>query len=245
VPKLFQSVVFVVLLLMWWLAINWVYQVARKPAELFFPVSGRFAKNPRQTWRAYQSSFHDHSTAIMTPAFLAALSQVEAAGDPVASSYWRWRLSWNPLDVYAPASSAVGMYQTTNGAFAGMKRYCIHRHVVVEDGAWYDPRSCWFNGLYTRVYPSHAIEMTSAYLDRAVTGVLARSARSAGPKQQRDLAGLIHLCGIATGGDYAARGFSLRADQRCGTHPVSAYLARLNAMNDRFAQIEREQANSR
>src|SRR6267142_211412 len=47
---------------------------------------------------------------------LAALAQVESAGNPVARTYWRWRLSWNPLAIYQPASSAVGTYQMTDAA---------------------------------------------------------------------------------------------------------------------------------
>ena len=48
------------------------------------------------------------------------------------------------------------MFQITDGTFAEARRYCIHDHVVVEDGPWHDARSCWFNGLYTRVVPGHA-----------------------------------------------------------------------------------------
>jgi hypothetical protein len=36
-----------------WLAANWGYQVIRKPAELFFPVSGALSKTPAETWRQY------------------------------------------------------------------------------------------------------------------------------------------------------------------------------------------------
>ena len=43
---------------------------------------------------------------------------MESSGDPVALTYWRWRLSWNPFEVYRPASSAVGMFQLTDGTFA-------------------------------------------------------------------------------------------------------------------------------
>ncbi len=53
-------------------------------------------------------------------------------------------------------------------------RYCIHDHVVVEEGPWLDPSSCWFNILYSRVVPSHAIEMTSALLDRRVASAVER-----------------------------------------------------------------------
>src|SRR5579863_2667629 len=54
------------------LSINWVYQVARKPSELFFPVSGTLYKTPAETWRAYQPAFEKYSTSIMTPQLLAA-----------------------------------------------------------------------------------------------------------------------------------------------------------------------------
>ena len=46
------------------------------------------------------------------------IAQVEGAGNPVARTYWRWRLTWNPFAIYQPASSAVGMYQMTDAAFA-------------------------------------------------------------------------------------------------------------------------------
>src|SRR5439155_8107829 len=51
-------------------------------AELFFPVSGALSKTPPETWRQYEPIFRGHSTAVMTPAFLAALAQVEGAGNP-------------------------------------------------------------------------------------------------------------------------------------------------------------------
>ena len=37
-------------------------------------------------------------------ALLAALAQAEGAGNPVASTYWRWRLTRNPFASYQPAS---------------------------------------------------------------------------------------------------------------------------------------------
>jgi hypothetical protein len=46
---------------------------------------------------------------VVTPELLAALAQVESAGNPVAQPHWRLRLSWNPLALYQPASSGVGM----------------------------------------------------------------------------------------------------------------------------------------
>src|SRR6185295_19000117 len=118
-------------------AVNWVVQVARKPRELFFPVSGVLNKTPAETWREYGPAFREHSTAIMTPELLAALAQVEGAGNPVAQTYWRWRLTHQPFEVYRPASSAVGMYQITDARFAEARRLCVHRHVATDDCCLY------------------------------------------------------------------------------------------------------------
>ena len=193
---------------------------------------------PAQTWQQYGPLFDEHSTAVITPELLAALAQVESSGNPVARTYWRWRFSWNPFELYRPASSAVGMFQITDGTFAEARRYCIQDHVVVEDGPWNDPRSCWFNALYTRVVPAHAVEMTAALLDRTVARILARNRITTASLQQRqNLAAIIHLCGEGAGDGYARRGFRFRAGQRCGDHDPRRYLAQVNALKRQFARL--------
>jgi hypothetical protein len=220
-----------------WSALNWAYQVIRKPTELFFPVSGALAKTPAQTWRQYAPLFREHATADIAPELLAALAQVEAAGNPVARTYWRWRLTWNPFELYQPASSAVGMFQITDATFQEARRYCVHDHVVVEAGRWNDPRACWFNALYTRILPSHAVEMTAALLDRQVARTLERRRLAATPRQRHDLAAVIHLCGAGAGDAYARRGFRLTPGQRCGDHDVGRYLAQVNALKREFVRL--------
>ena len=240
-PHAIQAGIAVVALVILSFAINWVYQVVRKPAELFFPVSGALSKTPSETWRSYAAIFREHATAVTTPEFLAALAQIEGAGNPVAQTYWRWRLTAKPFDVYRPASSAVGMYQITDGTFRQAKRYCIHDHAVVEVGAWHDLASCWFNSLYFRVVPSNAVEMTSALLDRQVSRVLARqSIAGATLQQKQDLAAVIHLCGAATGAAYARRKFRVSAGQRCGDHDVARYLVRVDAMKRVFFRLAKD-----
>jgi hypothetical protein len=235
-PLVLRILLGAMLLLAIWVAVNWVYQVIRKPSELFFPVDRVLAKAPSETWRQYGSLFREHSTSVITPELLGALAQVESAGDPVARTYWRWQLSWNPLALYQPASSAVGMFQITDATFDEARRFCIHGHVVVEDGPWHDLRSCWFNGLYTRVVPSHAVELTAALLDRQVARTLARHRLTAATlKQKQDLAALIHLCGAGAGDAYARRGLRLTLGQRCGDHDVRRYLGQINALKRQFA----------
>jgi hypothetical protein len=237
-PLAIRIVIGMVVLVSVWASLNWMVQVARKPSEVFFPVSGSLFKAPIQTWREYGPLFATHSTTVITPDLLASLAQMEASGNPVARTYWRWRLSWNPFELYRPASSAVGMFQITDSTFSEARRYCIHDHVVVEDGPWHDPRSCWFNALYTRVLPGHAVEMTAALLDRAVARTLERTRiASASLRQRQDLAAVIHLCGSGAGNAYARRGFRLRRGQQCGDHDARRYLAEVNALKRQFAQL--------
>jgi len=117
---------------------NFVYHVVRKPTEMLFPVSGALNKVPAETWREYAPLFNEYSTANIAPELLAALAQVESAGNPVARTYWRWHLTWHLFEIYQPASSAVGMYPLTDAAFDDARHYCIRHHDVVEEGAWND-----------------------------------------------------------------------------------------------------------
>ena len=221
-----------------WAAVNWVVQAWRKPTEMLFPVGQALVKAPAETWREYGPLFRLHSTPVISPELLAALAQIEGAGNPVARPQWTWRWSRNPFEWYRPASSAVGMFQITDAAFRDAKRYCIHDHAVAEDGPWYDWSSCWFNGLYTRVLPSHAIEMTSALLHRSVVGTLARlKIRDATRLQGEELAAVIHLCGTARGQVFAARGFLPGAGERCGTQDLRSYLVQMNELKPRFAAL--------
>jgi len=237
-PATLQFAVLGAVLVVLWFGLNWIYQVVRKPSELFFPVSGVLYKMPEETWDTYESVFRKHSTSTISPAFLAALAQIEASGNPIARTYWRWSLTESPFDLYRPASSAVGMYQLTDGTFAEARHYCVHDHVVVEDGPWHDIHSCWFNGLYTRVIASHSVELTSAYLDVKVAQALANAGiKSATMRQKEDLAAMIHLCGAGAGDRYARRGLRLIAHQRCGDHDARAYLNRVQGMKTAFLRL--------
>ena len=221
-----------------WAAANWVVQTWRKPAGMLFPVGQALVRTPGETWREYGPLFRKHSTPVISPALLAALAQIEGAGNPAALPRWTWRWSRNPFEWYRPSSSAVGMFQMTDAAFRDAKRYCIHDHAVAKDGPWYDPGSCWFNGLYTRVVPSHAIEMTSALLHLSVTEVLARrGAPKATLVQKQDLAAVIHLCGLTRGEAFARRAFQPATGERCGGHELRAYLLQVDNLRTRFGAL--------
>jgi hypothetical protein len=233
-PRLLRVIILAAVLVAALAAANFVYQVARKPSEILFPVSGALNKAPAETWRQYAPLFREYATATITPELLAALAQAEGAGNPVARTYWRWQLTWHPFAIYKPASSAVGMYQMTDAAFDEARRYCIRRHAVAAEG-------CWLTGLHTRILPSHAIELTAIYLDRGVAAILAEYSGTARPQQRQDLAAVLHLCGAGPARAFARRGFHLPSGERCGDHAVAAYLAEVNALKVRFARLAREE----
>ena len=210
---------------------NLVYHVLRKPTELFVFVGHALDKEPPETWRSYGALFRTYATATITPELLAALAQVESSGDPVDRTYWRWQFSLNPLAIYQPASSAVGLYQMIDAAYAEAARFCIRDHAVVDT-------DCGLASLYVRVLPRHAIELASVYLDRNVGAVLARAGDvTPTPQQKQDLAAFIHLCGAGPATAFARRGFQMTAGERCGDHLVAAYVARVNAMKRIFLRL--------
>lgn len=224
-----------------WVSANWVYHVFHKPTELLFPVSRALAKTPTETWREYGEHFRRHATPVISPEFLAALAQIESAGNPLAQTYWKWDLTWHPLRLYRPASSAVGMYQITDGTFTQAEPACRGQNATGGGEPARGPGLCWFDSLYSRLLPSQAIELTAGLLDREVTAILRRRGIArATPQQKQNLAAVIHLCGAGAGEAYARRGFRLAGGQRCGDQEVGAYLARVNQMTRVFAGLAKD-----
>jgi hypothetical protein len=225
---------------------NFLYQVIRKPTELFFPVSGEFYKTPEESWRAYAHLFRRYATAHVSAELLAALAQVEASGNPLVRTYWRWSWPAAPFNFYHPASSAVGMFQMTDPTFEEARHWCIHDHQLTHEGPWNDWHSCWFNRLYVRVLPGDAIELTAADLELKVSDILAQlpHAAVARPDETGRLAAVVHLCGAGAGALYARRGFRFSAGQRCGDHDPRQYLERVAAFRGEFARLSAREAGA-
>jgi len=239
VPPVVLTAVLLVLLAGGVVAANFAHQVARKPTELLMPVSDALAKTPTGTWRHYGPLFTRYSTAIVGPELLAALAQTESQGNPAAHTYWRWSPEAADLfDVYRPASSSVGMYQMTDPAFADAQRYCIRHHAVVAAGSAADSDACGTDGLYSRIDPGRAIELTAVYLDHGVTRVLGRlGAKMATAQQKQDTAAVLHLCGAGPAKRFARQGFHLVPGQRCGDHDPADYLAQVTTLERTFRHL--------
>jgi hypothetical protein len=220
--------------------LNVVYQVARKPTELLGLVFAPAPLTLSETWARYGAQFRGHATDLVRAELLAALAHAESQGDPLARTAWRWRWTWNPFAFYAPASSAVGLYQITDAAFAEGRLLCVHDHRIARAGPWYDLHACWFPALYMRTVPSHAIEMTAARLHEHLVLALGPERTGRTPARSRErLAAVIHLCGPSRGADFVRRGFRVAAGERCGTHDLAAYLARVDRFTLSFERLAR------
>src|SRR6185436_2194380 len=101
------------LLLIGFFIVNFFVQIYRKPTEILRWAGLSRAKTTEQTWREYGDDFRRNGRGVITADFLAALSQLESSGDPLASPGWTFRWSTSPWRIYAPASSAVGLLQMT------------------------------------------------------------------------------------------------------------------------------------
>lgn len=215
------------------LATNWVYQVCRKPSELIGVLDDSFHKSPEETWTSYGDVFRKKSTSIMTPDLLAALAQMESNGNPIVRTYWKWRWTSDLGRVFAPASSAVGMFQITEGTFEEARRFCVRSGQAYRDSE--NGAACWGSFAYSRLIPSHAIEMTSARLDYYVHRTLAETGRrNASLREKQALAIVIHLCGAGRGERFARLRFNARRLGACGDHNPATYVSRVRRLQDRF-----------
>lgn len=238
VKKFFNLYIVIATVVLSIVSINFIFQIAKKPAELLSALSMHNKKSPESTWSNYNYYFNKHSTKEMTPSFLAALAQIESAGNPLATPEWKFKWTGNILNFFAPASSSVGLFQFTDGTFRKAKKYCIQENKVIKDGPWNNPNTCWFNSLYLRTSASDSIEMTSAYLTLSLKKILSKQQLSI-KRLVYKTAAIIHLCGIHRAKKYKKNGFKISQLNRCGTHSVFRYVKRVIRLEKRFSRLQK------
>lgn len=223
--------------------LNFVVQVVRKPTEIIGLLDQKFHKSIDETWNSYAGTFIEKSTPVMTPDLLAALAQAESNGNPIVRTYWKWRWTTDFDRLFAPASSAVGMFQITEGTFEEARKFCVREGRAYRDEGF--EGDCLGNELYSRLIPSHAIEMTSARLHYLTEKMVSESKRRARHQDKQNTAIVIHLCGAAKGRRFVREGFNPARLGRCGDHRVSQYIQRVRnlqaSFKRRLEQIEAAQ----
>jgi hypothetical protein len=208
--------------------LNFMVQLIKKPAELFGLFASGAYKTTAETWKDYGKYCEKHSTRIMTPEFLCAMAQVESGGNQFSTPRWRWRVTTDITQIYAPASSAVGLMQFTDDTFKEAKRFCIHDHKVVLQGNFFELDRCWLNFLNTRLSPSDSIEMTSARLHYYIEDILNDYGYSkTSLRNKQELGAVIHLCGVSKGKEFVRNHFRFDTISPCGSHNPAVYYGRI------------------
>lgn len=225
------------------LVINFVTQIVRKPTQALQFAGLNSKKSISETWRNYENSFYASATTVLTPDFLAAIAQAESAGDPIAQPPWVFRFNKNLWQFYSPASSAVGLMQITDGTFEQVKDYCIQDGKLAKRGRWYDFNSCWFNSLYTRLFPSHSIQLAAAHMQLHIHNLIKGDLAAWPLMNLQKLAAIIHLCGKQRGSDFVRAGFNLPFST-CGTHNVNDYLIKVFRFKRQFSKLITEESIS-
>ncbi len=127
----------------------------------------------------------------------------------------------------------------TDGNFEQAKRYCVVNGRVYSVSS--KDTKCYLTSLYSRLIPSHAIEMTSAWLHLNVQGIVdslpKKKAKKVSLEKRRKLAAVIHLCGEKRGESFAARNFNFRSGETCGTLNARNYVARVLKYEKLFKRI--------
>jgi hypothetical protein len=216
---------------------NTIYHVVNKPTEIIGVFDTYYYKNPQLTWETYSSQFRKYSTPIITADFLAALAQAETGGNAIARTYWQWNLMPKHIfDIYAPASSAVGLYQITDGAFEEAQNYCVYQGKISVKGT---ADECPTSKIYNRLKAEDSIEMTSAHLHLSVKKVLQKNhLRKVALRRKQDLAVIIHLCGINRADRYIKEHFRFAKDDQCGASHPAAYVTRVHRFAGTFKRYD-------
>ena len=207
---------------------NFTVQIYRKPSEIlnFLPLGK--AKTLEQTWSAYQKYFRRYSVDFITPIYLASLAHVESSGNPLATPKWRMRLHDDWSKLYAPESTAVGLFQFTNATYEEAKKYCVRSGRIIRDGRWDDFNSCWFNWAYLRISAADSIQMAAALLYTDTLDVLQSLAPKISAQRKREVSSVIHLCGKTKGIEFVQKKFNLRALRNCGDYSPLTYVQKVS-----------------
>lgn len=229
--------IFLLFALILFVKINFIYQLVRKPAEFLNLVGFGQAKTLQQTWSDYADLFKENQTKLITADFLAALAQTESSGNPFASPQWQLKWTDRISQFYAPASTSVGLFQLTNGTFDQAKQFCISDGKVLKAGVFPQLDRCWFNFLYHRWLPSHATEMTAAYLHKTTSHLIERAGRQSLPLWQKQrVAAIVHLCGQKKAEAFLHRQMKVESMGFCGSHSVKRYIHQIERFKNKAQQ---------
>ena len=215
--------------------INFVVQIYRKPSELIsYWYSGQ-ASGIEETWNRFGDDFISYSTPYVFPEVLASLAQIESGGRVWASPLGQVKIKTNLDRIYAPASSAIGLMQLTDGHFEQARKYCIVKGEL--------KRGCTMNWIYSRLWPSHSIELAASYLHMSIAKLRKWYRRQFKKTDLIKLSSVIHLCGPEKAAIFVEDQLEFRRFKQCGDHRVDRYVNKVLSFSKKFSQFYANPSN--
>jgi hypothetical protein len=201
--------------------VNFAVQLYRKPAEIFSFAAKIHYKTPEESWSAYHDYFVEAEKYGLRAELLAALAQAESSGSPWATPRWTFHWPREFFDLYRPQSSAVGLFQFTNGTYEKVRQACPAGSDRCVDLGWTPP---------TRLSAAESIERAAQNLHRELLLIAPKN-----PKSWNELAPIIHLCGTGIARQVARHG--MPANLHCGPHNARAYVQEISALARRMEKV--------
>lgn len=207
--------------------INLAYHTYQNPIHLLSFAAKPFYKTPLQTWQSYRETFERHGDERITPPLLAAIAYVESSGNPLAAPPWKWSISTDVAEIFAPASSAFGLMQITKGTFQTM------RQIAKEEGKPVP--------IMTRLRVEDSVQLSAIHLRRKVQELIGeRGWAKLDRRRSTQLASVIHLCGPEIGRKLVKFGYKTERLPRCGSHWPEVYTNRVWDLRQQFEKLSTE-----
>ncbi len=205
---------------------NVLYQIYKKPTDLVSIIYPGSSTSIFGTWSYFQDSFNSHSTKLVSAKTLASIAQVESSGRFAASPEWQWKLSRGVGNIFAPASSAIGLMQITKGHKNSVSKFCktqkAKEHVCKN-------RSWWL-----RLIPGHSIHLAAVYIDKTIHSIIRQQKKTISKVNLIKLAAITHLCGEGKAKLYARSNFKFSNFRKCGTHSAINYVNNVVRMSKKL-----------
>ena len=208
--------------------VNLLLQIYKKPTEVLSVIYEGETLRLEQNWFKYQDIFKAHSTEYVEAETLASIAQVESGGRIWASPKWQWNWTWDYQQIFAPASSALGLMQITSGHMQTVSRYCEQegkRNSLCEKQKW-----------WSRLLPSHSVHLAAVYMDKTLRGMV-KQMGGINNQQRVDVAAITHLCGDKKAWTFVKDNFRFQSFSYCGAHKASRYVGRVKRLHKRLKRL--------
>ena len=208
--------------------------IYRQPLEILALLPLGQPKSPAETWKSYSQDFKNFAFGGLSSSYIAALTQIESSGNPLARPPWSFSFRLHPFQIFAPLSSSFGLLQLTRETARRASKLCRYKQRVIHNSQC--PKT-WF---YSRAIASHSFDLATKNIVYHLRKILGASYQLKYSRQKiHQVASIIHLCGKTKARRFVRRGFSFHAIGSCGSHSPRRYVNKVSRLQKLFTRLAR------